>query len=113
MLHKLFQKHETFFCDMFTDEKSSQGVFLAILSDFSGIKYFFCHGIKWPKAASGINSPTLIRLLGCADMLAYNLSPYNSDGVKVITAIFKTTLHNFKQVKGGFAKLETTRTKSL
>ena len=27
MLHELFQKHETFACDMFTDEKSSQGIF--------------------------------------------------------------------------------------
>ena len=27
MLHELFQKHEAFACDMFTDEKSSQGIF--------------------------------------------------------------------------------------
>ena len=27
MLHELFQKHEAFACNMFTDEKSSQGIF--------------------------------------------------------------------------------------
>ena len=66
VLYELFQKHEAFACKIFTDEKTSQGIF----GHFMPLVAYniFCHaifgnGIKWPKVASGIYLPTLLGML--------------------------------------------------
>ena len=62
MSHEPFQKHEAFACHMFIDKKAAR-VFLAILCHKWHNIFFampsFCHGIQWPKVASGIYFPTL------------------------------------------------------
>ena len=40
MLHKLFQRHATFACHMFADEKKQPAYFWPFYAT-SGIKYFF------------------------------------------------------------------------
>ena len=51
MLHKLFQKHETFACYKFTNEKVAKAYFMPL----SGIKYFLpCNFWPWHETAKSV-----------------------------------------------------------